>query len=161
MPRATAIPMLLLALTLGACRAPGRPPPFERAVQSDVEIEAEVIDRVNAYRRARRLPALVPDRELAAAAREHARWMARRRTMDHSGFDRRFRKLNARGYRGVGENVAMNYGLARPAAVAFEGWRQSPGHHKNMVARDFALTGAGVARSADGSVYIAQLFGYR
>jgi uncharacterized protein YkwD len=40
-----------------------------------------------------------------------------------------------------------------------EGWKRSPGHRRNLLAREATQTGVAVARSDQGYYYAVQLFG--
>ena len=55
-----------------------------------------------------------------------------------------------------GENVAMG---ARTPEEALRIWMKSPGHKANILKGDFTQLGVGIAKSADGSLYYAQVFG--
>jgi uncharacterized protein YkwD len=53
--------------------------------------------------------------------------------------------------------VAFNQGHRDPAAVAVQGWLESPGHRENIEG-PYELTGVGVASNAKGEVYFTQIF---
>ena len=53
----------------------------------------------------------------------------------HDGFDERHKKV-AFYNTSFSENVAYNYGQADPVECAVTGWINSPGHRKNMLARN-------------------------
>jgi uncharacterized protein YkwD len=135
--------------------------PAARTSQSPEQIEREVYGRVNAYRRSRGLPALAEVGKMNQLAREHSRWMASRGNLSHRGSGARFRKLQREPTSLVSfaENVAYNFGHARPGEVAVEGWLRSPGHHRNILRADDRLSGIGVAMAPDGSCYLTQIFG--
>eukprot|EP00812_Abedinium_dasypus_P015537 NODE_9170_length_351_cov_243.486486.p2 GENE.NODE_9170_length_351_cov_243.486486~~NODE_9170_length_351_cov_243.486486.p2 ORF type:complete len:62 (+),score=14.95 NODE_9170_length_351_cov_243.486486:3-188(+) len=57
----------------------------------------------------------------------------------------------------MGENLALNSGVASVAQTAVDGWIKSPGHEKNLRGR-YNLCGIGTARSANGTFYLTQLF---
>jgi uncharacterized protein YkwD len=137
--------------------------PAARTSQSPEQIEQEVYGRVNAYRRSRGLAVLDRDGKMNQLAREHSRSMASRAKLGHRGSSRRFRRLQGQPTSLVSfaENVAYNFGHARPGEVAVEGWLRSPGHHRNILRPDDRLTGIGVAMARDGSWYLTQLFGRR
>ena len=56
----------------------------------------------------------------------------------------------------AGENVAYGYSTGR--SVVVDGWMKSAGHRANILKRDYRLMGIG-ARRADGTWYVAQVFG--
>ena len=51
----------------------------------------------------------------------------------------------------------MNVGYKDPARAAVEGWKNSPGHRKNMLGK-FSLTGIGIARGKKGAYFFTQIF---
>jgi uncharacterized protein YkwD len=53
-------------------------------------------------------------------------------------------------FRTAAENVATNFCYEDAGSRAVEGWKNSPGHLKNMLG-DFTLTGIGIARSRQGA----------
>jgi len=82
---------------------------------------------INEYRADRGLAPLelVPD--LSALASEHSLQMAEQRHLSHDGFRNRFDRTRARL---CVENVGVNF----PHAEAqLDGWRASPGHHRNLL----------------------------
>ncbi len=80
---------------------------------------------------------LVPD--LSAIASEHSTQMAQYGRLSHDGFFDRFDRTSARI---CVENVGMNF----PHAEAqLDGWRASPGHHRNLLEPKIARMG--IARS--------------
>lgn len=58
----------------------------------------------------------------------------------------------------MGENIGHNSGYQDVAAAAVEGWLRSPAHRAEMLDREYSHSGIGVARAADGSFYITQVF---
>jgi uncharacterized protein YkwD len=85
-------------------------------------------ETLNSFRHAHGLPALHRNGALQALAQHHARSMALRRTIDHSGL------YSVRGRSGArAENVAAGCG-SESCAVAL--WATSPGHRENMLLAD-------------------------
>lgn len=101
------------------------------------EQEQTVLDNVNAERVKRGLHPLVADPILTQRARNHAAWMASRRSMTHS--------------RGAWENIAMGQ---RTPLAAFRAWLNSSGHRANMLSRNATKIGIGVS-----NYYWCQQFG--
>lgn len=82
---------------------------------------------INEYRSYRGLPALELVGDLSALAYEHSSTMAASGRLSHDGFYDRFDRTKARI---CVENVGMNF----PHAEAqLDGWRASPGHHRNLL----------------------------
>ena len=137
--------------------------PAARTSMTPAQVEREIFDRVNTYRRSRGLQVLVLSREMSELAREHSKSMASRGKMSHKGSGRRFSKMQrgAMGLSSFAENVALNFGHRNPAQTAVSGWIKSPGHHRNILRKEDRLTGIGVAVAKDGTWYFTQLFGRR
>lgn len=97
-------------------------------------------ETLNSFRHAHGLPALHRNGALQVMAQRHARNMALRRTIDHSGF------YSVRGRSGArAENVAAGCG-SESCAIAL--WAASPGHRENMLLAD--VHGYGLASAAGG-----------
>jgi len=125
-------------------------PPLSPEVQ-------ETLQRINTYRAAgatcgsKRFEPAAPvawNALLEKAAQKHARDMATRRTMSHTGGDgssmseRVAREAYAWG--ALGENVSAGYGSV-PEALA--GWMRSPGHCANVMSPNFRDVGVGGANA--------------
>lgn len=119
--------------------------------------QLEQLRVTNEYRMLMGERALAFDPQLAAAATGHSEEMVRLRYFDHtsptagrsSPTDRA--KLAGFGGPAVGENIAMGY---RSPKAAHRGWLTSPGHHRNILDRDWEVMG--VAYEAD---HWTQVFG--
>ncbi|MFY9686490.1 MAG: CAP domain-containing protein [Pseudolabrys sp.] len=95
-------------------------------------------ETLNSFRHAHGLPALQRSGALQAMAQRHARSMAMRRTIDHSGFYTERGKAGARA-----ENVAAGC-ASESCAIAL--WAASSGHRENMLLADvrkYGLASAG------------------
>ena len=108
---------------------------------------------LNALRAKARLPPLSYNATLAGAAYEHARDMAKRKTLDHKNFKARMA--------GVVSGVAaenVSYGCDdQPCAV--RQWAKSPGHRANMLMKGVSSYGIGSAVSEDGRRYWVMVLG--
>ena len=117
----------------------------------------DTLQRINGYRAAgatcgsRRFEPAAPlawNALLEQAALKHARDMAARRTMSHTGgdgssmSDRVAREAYAWG--ALGENVSAGYSSV-PDALA--GWMRSPGHCANIMSASFREVGVGAANA--------------
>lgn len=145
--------MLVLWLTCSYCRVQKD----KDDSPSERQIEHQIHDLVNDYRRSRGLRALEIDAALQKEAQQHSLDMARRRIpLSHQGFQERIaRAREENGAKGrAGENVADGWKSAREAVDA---WIKSRGHRRHMLG-DFDLTGIGVARDRNGKLYFTQLF---
>lgn len=133
------------------------------ATASATSDERRAFDLVNAERRARGESALAWDAELTRMARAHSEKMARQNFFDHAGPDgqglrERSRASGIAGFKALAENLAYNKGFADAASCAVAGWMRSAGHRENILNAQFTRAGIGVARTADGRVYITQVF---
>lgn len=136
--------------------APAPAPPPLSAEQQDS------LRRINAYRAAgatcgsqrfEPAPPLAWSAKLEQAAAAHARDMATRRAMSHSGGDGSSISDRAArvGYNwsALGENVSAGY---KSMAEGLEGWIRSPGHCSNLMGPQFREVGLGAAQ-ASGDTY--------
>ncbi len=120
-------------------------------------MESEIVRLINQYRAKKNLPALQTNGAIAVAAQKHSNDMAARRVgFGHGGFDKRIDKLlhGIKGAYSGAENVA--YG-SKTAGDVVKLWINSPGHRKNIKGK-YNLTGVGVARSKNGTLYFTQIF---
>jgi uncharacterized protein YkwD len=108
---------------------------------------AELGKLVNDYRKQHALAPLTADPRLEMLANAHSADMAGAHRMSHDGFQARMQKT---GYKLCVENVGWNYPGARQQ---FEGWKNSPGHDKNL--RDAGVTRMGIGRATGYVTFIA------
>jgi uncharacterized protein YkwD len=102
---------------------------------------------INEYRSNRGLAPLELASELNELASEHSSQMAEQRRLSHDGFRERFDRARARL---CVENVGVNF----PHGEAqLDGWRASPGHHRNLLEPKVARMG--IARSASFVTFFA------
>lgn len=141
--------------------AAAREPELARAQQ-------DIVDRSNAFRRSQGLAPLVPNTALGAAAAEFAAFMARTGRYSHEADGREpAERAEAQGYAWclVAENIAyvMSSAGLDPAELPerfMQGWIDSPGHRRNLLAADATETGVAMAGNARGDRYYAvQMFG--
>jgi len=143
--------------------------PSDGATAPDVSEAAQTILAVtNAFRHEHEQPALTGNAQLANAARYFADYMAKTDHYGHSADgsepDQRAQKFGY-DYCAVAENIAYQFkstgfSTRELAERFFEGWRNSPGHRKNMLDPDVTETAIAIARSAKtGRHYAVQLFG--
>jgi len=124
-------------------------------------IERGIVECANRNRRSRGLKPLQASSVLSAAARLHARNMARRGFFDHTDpqgrgpaervaiFDHKQQFIY------IGENIAAGY---RSAKGTCRGWMRSPGHRANILGRGYTSIGAGFARGGPYGRYYVQVF---
>jgi len=100
------------------------------------QFEDELLDMINRYRSTKRLKPLDSSPLYSSLAREHSQIMLERQSMNHDGFEERFRR--ASDARSCVENVGWNH--ETPLSL-FNGWRKSPGHNRNMLDRKIKRAG--------------------
>jgi uncharacterized protein YkwD len=133
------------------------------ATASAASLERRAFDLINAQRAANGESPLVWDAELCRMARMHSENMARTGVFDHTGPDGRDMRArahgsNVRGWSAMAENIAYNQGYDDPAAFAVERWMRSSKHRDNLLSSMFTRSAVGIARSADGRVFLTQVF---
>ncbi|MDA7978820.1 MAG: CAP domain-containing protein [Pirellulales bacterium] len=80
-------------------------------------IEEQLIEYTNKERERHGLPPIAMDESLVKSARQHAWWMVRANTLQHTSAP-------------VAENIAMGQ---RTASEVVRDWMNSPGHRANML----------------------------
>ena len=131
--------------------------------------EIAIIAETNAFRRSEKLGEVKANAELTKAARAFAEYLATSGKFAHEADGRQpSDRVKAAGYKfcSVAENLAMfldsrGFTTERLATVTVEGWKNSPGHRRNMVAPHVTEIGVGVARAPDKNPKFlsVQLFG--
>ena len=118
---------------------------------ADTETERQIdtlLREVNMQRALKGVGPLKLDKRLGAAARKHARHMAKRDFLDHRSPDGRgFReRISSEAYpwRAIAENISA--GLSSPESTV-DAWMTSPSHRDNMLNQDFNDAGIGYFRS--------------
>lgn len=126
------------------------------------DLPAVLLARHNAERAQRRLPPLVLDARLAAAAQVQADDCARRRVLSHAGSDGSdvATRVQRTGYRrrALGENAIQGWtGQEIDPADVMTRWLKSPGHRANILGA-YRHAGFGVAQARDGTGYAVAVF---
>ena len=142
----------LLALTLLAC-ATSPASAQEVPLDSDT-VKAVVLTETNAYRASKNLPQLQRNAALEAAATAYAAYLAEHEAMGHTADGSNpAKRVSAQGYKWcfISENVwssfrkpetTLSQDLARKA---MDGWKKSPGHNANLLAKRAQEIGVGAA----------------
>lgn len=130
--------------------------------------ERDVVERGNDLRRTHGQKPTTPDPALTASAREFAAYMARTDRYGHDADGRQpAERARAQGYEYcmVSENIAHQFSSAGFGSIELargfvQGWIESPGHRRNLLAPEATDTGVAIARSArSGRYYAVQMFG--
>jgi uncharacterized protein YkwD len=132
------------------------------------EVKERIVTATNAFRKEEGKSPLRISRELDAAAEYFAGFMARTDKYGHEADDQKpAERATKHGYEYciILENIAYQFSSAGfPTAELAErfvqGWKDSPGHRKNMLDADATEIGVAVAQSKETKRYYAvQLFG--
>lgn len=126
-------------------------------------IERRAFQQTNQARVENGLAPLAWDSELCRMARAHSEQMALQGFFSHETPQGLQLKERARAsgifhFRVIGENIAYNRGYDDPGGFAVERWMTSSGHRANMLYGGFQASAIGSYISADGSVYLTQVF---
>lgn len=130
--------------------------------------ELAIVELTNAFRQEQKLGVVVPNVELTRAARDYAEFLAKSNLFSHTADGRQpADRMTSAGYRycQVSENLALNldsrgFETRQLARDAVEGWKNSPGHRKNMLAEHVTEIGVGIAKARGEEKYLSvQLFG--
>jgi uncharacterized protein YkwD len=151
---------LLLVSTISACAQKATHASVTYSNSADIDTRGMVKDilyYINEYRASIGLPGLQIINEASSEAIKHSIEMASRTTaFGHDGFDERIDNIVKKiGFvHASAENVA--YGKLTAKEVV-DLWLNSPGHKKNIEG-NYALTGIGIAKDADGLIFYTQIF---
>jgi uncharacterized protein YkwD len=148
----------LLALAAAPAQAQTRPqrmPGFHPVEPAPSYVEADLIDRTNAFRAEHGLGALTENPVLTDEARAFADYLARTGEFAHTAGGRTSaERAEAAGYDycELAENLAYeedsgDFRGRDLAADLMRGWEASPGHRHNLLIPDVVEIGVGVARS--------------
>lgn len=125
-------------------------------------LERQAFNLINSERAKMGLSPLVWDGEICQVARHHSDSMGRLNFFDHEGPDgtNLLDRVTARGimWKSMGENIAYNQGHDDPAASAVDQWMHSPKHRANILRGNYTHSAIGITRTADGRVYLTQVF---
>jgi uncharacterized protein YkwD len=162
-----ALAAIVAATIVGLVAAPSNTSAAPAAVPPVVSVLAprptyyatDVQYLVNAYRRRAGVPAVSLSWQLNSAAVAHAKDMASRRFMSHTGSDgsNAGTRISRTGYRWWiwGENVAA--GQVTSSQVVWA-WLNSPSHKAIMLDRRYRHMGLGRAVASDGTPYWCLVF---
>lgn len=122
------------------------------------DLEAQMLELVNAERRSAGLKPVRPDPELTRLARAHSGDMFARGYFSHvspDGTDLNHRLQQAKlGYLAAGENLA----LAPTLFSAHSGLMHSPGHRANILRPQFGRMGIGILDGGQHGLMVTQAF---
>ncbi len=157
---------LIVALLMLALTAQAAPAKSAKRSAAAANPRAALLKEMNAVRRARGLKPLRLNAVLTRPALAHSRHLSRTGELDHRGADGKpfWVRIYRAGYskrKAVGENLGMIGGCSvRDAATMVDMWLASPGHRRNLLAKEFKNVGIAIvtARDCSNTVY-ATTFG--
>ena len=137
--------------------------PYAYAADPELaRMETDLHRSVNAFRNEQRLISLKRRADVDAVARAHSQDMVRRRFFSHQNPEGhnwvdRLHRAGVSGFALAGENVGQT-NRSNPNQEILGGWKMSPDHRENLVARPYNATGIGIARAPDGTLFYTQLY---
>lgn len=136
---------ILFVLALAGCaEGPAlRTAPAERIALPEVKLDAETARaEINRYRATRGLGALKINAKLTAAAQRHSNDLSANDKISHRGSDgsNPWDRVKGAGYKArlAAENVGVGQ---RSFGEVLQGWKESPGHNKNLLLGDATQMG--------------------
>lgn len=131
-------------------------------------LERQTLKLVNDYRRQNGLQPLQYHAGLSQIARGHSNFMMSNtnqfklagKKVSHYGFLSRSRFAQERhGLGSVAENVAAGWGKGQKGIRgAIQGWKNSPGHNRTMLGKQWEVSGVGIRADETGELWFTQLF---
>ncbi|MEZ5818229.1 MAG: CAP domain-containing protein [Hyphomicrobiaceae bacterium] len=117
--------------------------------------EAAIVDRTNVFRQTEGLGTVRRDPALDRAAKAFARYLARTGRFSHEADGRKpADRAQAAGYWfcTIAENLALNldsrgFTVEKLARETMEGWKNSPGHRRNLELPSVTEIGVGIAQA--------------
>jgi uncharacterized protein YkwD len=140
-----------------------------KPLEGNVALELALLEATNAARAANGLGPLQMDETLGLAARHHALEMATLNYFSHQSPTpenatppQRIARAGSP-YIAVGENIAKMPPMqtSQLASETTDGWMNSPGHKANILETSFTHVGFGLAKDAQGFIYVVQNFAYK
>ena len=131
-------------------------------------VAKRIVNKTNEFRKSQQQSPVTTNADLTAAAEYFAAYMARTDRYGHTADGKRpadRAKQHGYEYCIVSENIAYQYSSSgfedeELAEKFVEGWKNSPGHRKNMLEPYVTATGVAVAQSdKTGYYYAVQMFG--
>ncbi len=131
-------------------------------------VATAIVEQTNSFRKAEKRPPVEANDKLTETAQSFAKYMAQTDKYGHTADGNRpseRAKTHGYDYCIVLENIAYAYDSRGFTAEKLTdqfvtGWKESPGHRKNMLDPDATQTGVAVARSEKtGHYYAVQMFG--
>lgn len=121
------------------------------------DIQKNILEGINAYRLERGLTPLKLEGAISKIATSHSEDMAENAIpFGHDGFKNRMEKIFQQFHsKWIAENVA--YAGDKNSQTIINLWLNSKGHRKNIEG-NYNLTGIGIAKDKDGSIYATQIF---
>ncbi len=140
----------------------------DESESADLERVSKLIrEKTNAFRKEEGRKPVEVNSKLADTVKYFASYMARENEYGHTADGKRpSQRAKEHGYDYclVAENIAYafdsrGFSTEKLAEEFFNGWKNSPGHRRNMLDPDVTETAVAIARSETGYYYAVQMFG--
>lgn len=128
------------------------------SIESAPDAEGALLSLVNQIRRQHKLPPVMMDSPLRAAARAHSRDMAKQGFVGHGSVGGRSFADRIANYVGSGTFVGENVTLARTVEQAHSAFIASPGHLRNILEPKFRRVGIGIVNAGELGLFVTQDF---
>jgi uncharacterized protein YkwD len=127
------------------------------------DTEREIYLLINRERVRQKLGMLIWDDHLAMIARGYSAQMASENFFDHidpagNGVEHRAFRANLVNWRKIGENLFYIRDVTEFSPIAVRMWMESATHRQNVLDRGWTSTGIGIAKAADGRIFVTQVF---
>lgn len=122
-----------------------------------------IFSLINAERSKQGLNQLVWSEDVAKIAFAYSSKMVRENFFSHfdsAGRDvvERAKSARLKRWSKIGENLFSVEPMSNFDLFAVKNWMKSPTHRQNILNKEWTTTGIGVARAADGEIFITQVF---
>ena len=130
---------------------------------NDHSLEKAVFQLINDKRAEKGVRSLEWNEKVAELARRHSQNMARYSFFSHIGLngrtiDQRALDFGLKKWNAIGENIAYNKGIEKPADFAVERWMLSEAHRSNLLDTRWQESGIGLGITEDGFYFFTQIF---
>jgi uncharacterized protein YkwD len=142
MSRARAV---LLCCFVVPCFALAAPPAHAQEEATAAAASQAMVRQINGFRAAHHRRPLRQSPALVRQAARHSRWMLARNVFAHSSRSR------LRGFRRLGEVIAMSSGWRPAVRATLTRWKHSPSHRRVLLSRGFSRLGAASMKGRFGS----------
>jgi len=146
-------------------------------------LQTLIEEKINKLRVKKRCSSLKPSNDLSKAATLHNNWLKGRKKLTHYQPSSKYKKASdrvkvySRQFVKIGENIqylGLGYEIAgrrkrvisityeAAAKQAFKNWKQSKGHYRNLIDKDYKEVGTAITYDAKNfRIYVTQVYGLK